>query len=311
MHGKCTARESPDSNSDMEVEEPCEHCGQPARCLEVVDQGARRYCGLVCQSADRGRINDKPLQDDGGKWRRYRVVRFLADGAFGQVWQVYDRRLRRECALKITEGNRRNQAIQRELLTLCRLSGRDGFVTLYDYWVYTELPASLQYESKEEEPEDASGLFYMTVQELLPGTLGQAKKHKLFQSKLELWQFHFEAVYALNEAGKQLGFQHRDIGNSNIMYRIQDRPRLYVTAEGHAVRCDSLYQPVWVDFGKSVFRPGQPRNDWDLTALSLFVVGSSVGKMDDMAQDPTFDTLLQALRQKLLRPDEESEDDDV
>lgn len=286
----------------MEVEDDCSYCGGKASARELC-QGARSYCGQVCQSADRGQVVTQPLEDGGAKWKRYRIVRLLSDeGAFAQVWVVHDRRLKRDCALKIAQVRGRRH--HRELLTACRLSGLDGFLSLYDYWVYTELPEALLFDK---EFDDKGGPYYCMVMELAQGTLTEARKHNLFQTRSEQWQFYFEMVYSLAVAHELTGFNHGDIQGVNVVYRIDDAVRRYVIGNtGLSVKCNSPYRPLWIDFGRSGFRPGEPPDDWDICGLGM-IIGSLdlTDDEDENDDDPTerefsFDRLLLALRQRIV-----------
>jgi hypothetical protein len=212
---------------------------------------------------------------------------------------VYDRRLKRDCALKIVVGSPEYFSEQ-EILTMCRLTGLPGFVSIYDYWVCSTLPSAIRFGEEMPNP-----TYYCMVMDLLPGTWSQALAHALFQSRSELHQFYFEMVYSLNEARVSMGFIHGDISTKNVLYRVNNQPRHYVLGStGLVVLCDSSLQPIWSDFGESQFSAEEvvdPDDRQQLLKLMRESLGLSLDDIRQIKLDTTYNTLMLIIRDRLMK----------
>lgn len=253
----------------MDVEaSQCHRCGQPAHCFEIGVDDAHAYCGLVCQTAQRGRI--RLFEEDcARKLRQFRLTALLGFGADGVVFAFVSANYG-EGALKIVAGT----AVE-EVLASARLTGLYGFVALYDYWIcqqhngWTD-PVILQAMAKDAgiaEILGPSGQFTCLAMQRAAGTLIQLQVKDILSANEE-WQFHFELVFALHEAFQKMGFRHGDTRSRNIFY-VASAPRQYALGDGSVLRCTSPFRPLWGDFGQSSFD-----NEWvmasvDMGALSI------------------------------------------
>src|ERR1700750_2435326 len=121
----------------MEPEQPkptarCGHCGS--------DTKGDAYCNQVCDSAHRCYIN-RSVKECEAHFHHYQWLRELAmdEGTRGIIYEVYDLRHGRLSALKVqpyveTFPSARDKC-DNEMLVACRVSGREGFLQLHDYWI--------------------------------------------------------------------------------------------------------------------------------------------------------------------------------
>ena len=231
----------------------CEHCGNA-----TADDA---YCGQVCHAARHCEIN-RVLTRCEERFGHYQWLRELAkdEGEHGIIYEVYNMAQGRHTALKVqpyleTFPSARAKC-DNEMLIACRMSGRDGFLQLHDYWICNVWPETHVFRRAAEKRHLGSHqkLFYMEMQ-LAQGTLKDLIEQKTPIAKLSKWCFLFETLFALEEARRDLGFVHGDLHPGNIFFVLSPEPRYYSLAhdadDDSVLACTSLFRPLIGDFGNS------------------------------------------------------------
>ena len=242
----------------MEPEQPfvahrCEHCGK--------ETAGDAYCGQVCHAARHCRIN-RALTRCEERFSHYQWLRELAkdEGEHGIIYEVYNLSQGRHSALKVqayleTFPSARAKC-DNEMLVACRMSGREGFLQLHEYWICNVWPETHIFRRAAEKRHLGihQKLFYMEMQ-LAQGTLKDLIEQKTPITRLSKWCFLFEVLFALEEARRDLGFVHGDLHPGNIFFVLSPEPRYYSLAregdEDSVLTCASLFRPLIGDFGNS------------------------------------------------------------
>lgn len=181
---------------------------------------------------------------------RYRVVRFIARGGMGEVYEVEDQTLRERVALKtllaaISDEWRAMERLKREV----QLARRIGHPNVYRVF---DLGSHVRASSQGEEQ------IYFITMELLPGeTLGHRLRSRGRLTPQEALPLLEQMMSALS-AAHQCGVVHRDFKTDNVML---------------LPRSDGSTRVVVTDFGlaRALQSTDRPR----LTAGSGAVVGSA------------------------------------
>lgn len=233
----------------MEPERRCAHCQQASQ---------DEYCDHICRAGALCQIS-RSLWHCDVKFARYKWIREIAKnvGQHGVIYLVFDTLRREKTVIKVQPYLETfpsaTAKCDNEMIVACRVSGRAGFLRLYDYWICNVKPVDQVFRSaiKKRHLEGQTKLFYMEM-ERADGTLTDLREKKTPFSYLEKALFLFELLYALNKAWRDMRFIHGDLNPGNIFYVLTGEPRTYMTPDGGELQLHTTYyRPLIGDFGSS------------------------------------------------------------
>ncbi len=290
------------------VEQSCAHCQQPVHDKE--------YCDHICRSGALCQIQ-RSLVHCEQRFQRYQWLRELAKGVgqHGVIYLVYNRVRKDETVIKVqayveTFPSARERC-DREMIVACRVSGRVGFLRLYDYWICNVKPVDHTFRRAANKTHlyNQDKLYYMEMQQA-DGTLQDLLEEKTPLHPLEKLAFLFELLFVLNEARRDLGFYHGDLNTGNIFYVMDGEPRTYVLPDTTHTQLElqqSIFRPLVGDFGTSRLGEKDPAKyeqdlDWIFTAMDEWGVTEFIltpQRRARLRQDGSYDRLLVALANRM------------
>jgi len=162
----------------------------------------------------------------------------IGSGAFGEVYNVFDREKGETIALKVAFEKLENP-IQNEIDVVQRLTTLQvrnivefrgtGRCNLLDNRVY----------------------YGMHIED---GTMESFMKHGNKLDGPAFFSLFFEMVFTLSQFSEH-GFQHRDIKADNILYRNVPQAREYALPGGRTFLATGTTQPIFADFNTGQFKP--------------------------------------------------------
>ena len=162
----------------------------------------------------------------------------IGSGAFGEVFNVFDRQTGETIALKVA-FDMLEKPILNEIDVVRRLTDLQvrnivefrgtGRCNLLDNRVY----------------------YGMRIED---GTMESFMDHRNKLDGPAFFSFLFELVYTLSQFSEH-GFQHRDIKVDNILYRNVTQAREYALPGGGTFLATGTTQPIFADFNTGQFEP--------------------------------------------------------
>lgn len=237
----------------------------------------------VVEDTARSGVVNSTFYDPDTKLGMYELDDILGRGTFGKVYAVFNKKRQEHTALKILHyfaspseplvaGNKRTDS---EIIIACKLSSIDGFVKLYDYYMCRGYPV------EENNKRFKSIIFKLASSSKAPFCYmemqrAQGNMHEILSlgvnalTLVDKLLFFFEIVFALNEALKATGLEHRDIAPRNILFVTNQEARTYEIGKNTKVVVNGHFRPLIADFGMSNIRnfPSSHKACWsDLNAL--------------------------------------------
>ena len=167
------------------------------------------------------------------------MIDYLGEGAFGKVYKVYDIKLKRRVALKISH-HIGEDGIEEEIQIIRRLKE-------LQVPNVTEFLGEGRCELLENKRYYLMSLEDQKIKNLLDNhrTYGTSLKQK------EFFGIFFELIVTL-AIFRHVKFKHRDISEWNILYRINEESRIYAISD-EFVTISTMFQPIISDFNTSTF----------------------------------------------------------
>lgn len=203
-------------------------------------------------------------------------------GYFGFIYFVYNKIRLEPTVLKVQEYIHKNS--ENEIEVACNVSELPNFVKLYNYWIcdiesVDDIWKS-SYGRNKLFNDDKKLLCYMEM-EKCQGTLDDIISNKTHLTKQDKLSIVFESMYFLNNAYKQLGFNHNDIHTGNIFYNYNNNEREYTIyynkndkkTKKIDIICKSLFFPTWGDFGKSEIKSSRQESLYDMIIKVMIPLG--------------------------------------
>ena len=177
---------------------------------------------------------------------KYKIIDVIDQGGYGVVFNVYNTISKEESALKILEYKK--DLAEKEIKIGALLSNIPGFIKLKSWYLCNiDITNSLNKHGIDTncpllyiELEKAVNRLEYLFDELQPKLTSKDVKSMLF-----------EILSGLYTARALYKFCHNDINQYNILYKINPEPRSYTLPNDIEVIASSIYQPVFIDFGKS------------------------------------------------------------
>jgi hypothetical protein len=188
---------------------------------------------------------------------RYSFHEFLGEGASGAVYKVIDKERNQVMAMKI--GYYMKDIYSEEIYIGCLINAllpfTDSFLPLVDWALVDALPfeetrmqeQGLRGITWTELDEEESPTYAVLVSPLLIAVLDSPPPD------LNRTEVAFELVYGYLVADRELGFLHGDIHSMNIGFLPGNFSRVY-QLKARKILVESKYQPVYLDYGKSILR---------------------------------------------------------
>lgn len=235
------------------------------------------------------------LENCNQNFERYQWLNEFSKGASGIIYQVYNKILNKKTLLKVQLFRhgiiKPNQKLMNlEILISCLVSELPNFVKIYNYWICDIEPVDEIWKTSEgretiEELWDKSFqqdydpdkdefinidkmIFYIEMEQY-EGTLRDLYDNKTI-SDYDKFSFFFELTYSIMNAYKQFGFKHGDIHARNIFYMFNSEKREYnIDVQKDIfnkktkilnIICQSVFVPIWGDFGYSKIKETKEKN---------------------------------------------------
>jgi serine/threonine protein kinase len=224
------------------------------------------------------------LENCENKFEKYQWLNEFSKGAFGFIYQVFNKILNKKTLLKVQIYRSRSNLSEDELMNAemkisCLVSELPNFVKLLDYWICDIQPVDEIWKTSkgkdiiEEDMENNSEyydwgkeqivyrpklIFYLEMEQY-EGTLANLYDNSTI-TDYDKCSFFFEMLYSLMNAFKQLGFHHNDIHSRNVFYLFNNEEREYTIEikdyssqkkKNKTIICKSIFVPIWGDFGFS------------------------------------------------------------
>lgn len=180
----------------------------------------------------------------------YTLISFISKGRFGHVYKVYNRNLQLYTALKIEKNNDNflEESLQNDINNIIFLNNNH----IHNIPVYYNSGFCLNNET------------YMEL-ELLDGDLKTLIKTNNLTLN-NLYHIIFELLYTLYEF-RLIGFEHRDLKLTNIAYKINDIPRIYVI-NNHDFSVNCIIHPFIIDFNQSGLTINRNKTLFNITKIN-------------------------------------------
>ena len=175
---------------------------------------------------------------------RFVLNRLIGSGAFGEVYDVYDREKGAHVAIKVAKVTHR-VAIAHEVTIVQKLA------TLRVRNV-TELQGVGNCPLLQDRP-----FYAMRIED---GTIESFMEHGNVLDGPAVFSLLFELFFTVRQF-REIGFQHRDIKPDNILYRNVGMPREYALKSGKTFHATGPVQPIFADFNTGTFEPDPRSND--------------------------------------------------
>nr|QBK87555.1 MAG: protein kinase [Marseillevirus LCMAC201] len=189
---------------------------------------------------------------------RFIYIKDLGRGAFGEVYEVFDKQLEKKLALKVVHSTS-DEGLEKEIIIIRKLSSyKIPNVVQYIGDGYCSLLNNKRYYTMDIQDEK----LYQFIE----------NKDRLTQTNL--FTIFFELVYTLMKF-RQVQFKHRDISEWNVLYKVTKDPREYTLLSGKTLSFKTLIQPIISDFNTSVFEavdPNDPNEVNDVSAILELVL---------------------------------------
>ena len=212
--------------------------------------------GKLCQTIAEKLISDKQFKKKAtvkvptapicaGK---FILIKYRGSGAFGTVYEVYDKAHNARRAIKIKKPRVNIYEFEKEIAILKKLSlyNIPNVVKYYDSGTCPLLNNEKYYELSLHD-------------ENLDNFISNGNK----LTAQQLYDIIFELLYTMS-LFRKYNFKHRDISPYNILYEINPTPRSYELSTGDTVVISSIIQPIYSDFNTSVFE------DYNLSDINDF-----------------------------------------
>jgi serine/threonine protein kinase len=184
-------------------------------------------------------------------------------GTTAVVFKVYNKEIGYNTIVKIQVGELIDSAIN-ETKIGCLVSNLSGFVTLVNYWMCNDAPENWRHTQSITKQEESfwsfPSHFYLEMETYegdLEELLIRNKNPISLDDKLSIW---IELIRSLIQAYTAYNFAHNDIKLANIFYKIVQTPRKYTIGDT-LITTNSIYYPVWGDFGLSRIGPDATHRD--------------------------------------------------
>jgi hypothetical protein len=209
------------------------------------------------------------------------ISEFPKKGAYGYIYNIYNKKISKETILKVQPYGKKNiitgtvigqSDADNEMKISCLVSELPNFVKLIDYWICDIEPIDDIWKSSKGRKEfiddipDSISIYnikklYYIEMEKYKGTISDIIKNNTPLSQHDKFCIIFELANALIDAYNKITFTHGDIHTGNMFYNFNNTPRqytLYINKDGNSkkkkiltINCNSIFYPIWGDFGKS------------------------------------------------------------
>lgn len=172
----------------------------------------------------------------------FTIIRFIGEGTFGEVYEIFDKRINKKLALKVakkTQFTTHNDEIKKEIIIMKTLAEKK--IRNVTQYMRTGKCSRLQ-----------NRVFY--TMDLYDMTVEEFIKNKNVITSSEFFSIFFELLIALKDFRK-FNFRHRDIHLGNVLLKIiSKKHRLYVLENGESIEFSKGILPAIADFNTSIFR---------------------------------------------------------
>ena len=244
------------------------------------------------------------LENCNKNFERYQWLNEFSHGAFGIIYQVYNKILNKKTLLKVQMFKNRkiikpqDTLINKEIEISCYVSELPNFVKMLNYWICDIEPVDEIWKtsrgketieelwnSMEQQVFDLDKKVYIDLPKMIfyiemeqyEGTLRDLYTNKTI-SDYDKFSFFFEMLYSIMNAFKQIGFNHNDVHAKNVFYMFNNEEREYKIevkigdskkTKFLNIICNSIFVPIWGDFGFSRINKKEEENISELMIYML------------------------------------------